>query len=117
MVEEFVVGTLGSSNCRSSIKTKSGQNWHYRDKGDPNPYEQEHEDLIASIAAGKPINEAQQVAESTMTGILGREAAYSGHAIMWEDAMKSTSRMGPEKYDVGAYPVPPVPMPGKYKFL
>ena len=49
-----------------------------------NPYQQEHEDLIASIRAGKPINEAQAVAESTMTGILGREAVYSGKAIDWD---------------------------------
>ena len=83
---------------------------------DANPYRQEHEDLIASIRAGKPINEAQAVAESTMTGILGREAAYSGQAIEWDAAMKSTKRLGPEKYEFGPYPIPEVAMPGVYRF-
>jgi hypothetical protein len=39
------------------------------------PYVQEHTDLIASIRAGKPLNELKNVAESTMTAITGRMAA------------------------------------------
>ena len=54
----------------------------------PAPYRLTHEDLIASILAGTPINEAQAMAESTMTGILGREAVYSGQAVTWEKAMQ-----------------------------
>lgn len=116
LVEEAVVGTLGSSNCKSFIKVNKGSGWRFEDE-ETNPYEQEHLDLIASINAGKPINDAPAIAEATMTGILGREAAYSGRAIKWDDAMKSTTRLGPEKYEFGPYPVPPVAMPGKYKFL
>ena len=40
-----------------------------------------------------------------MTGILGREAVYSGKAIDWDAAMKSTTRLGPEKYEFGPYPI------------
>jgi predicted dehydrogenase len=113
-VEEAVVGTLGTSNCHDRIMPKSGNRWRFRDK-DPNPYHQEHEDLIASIRAGNPINEAQAVAESTMTGILGREAAYSGKELTWEAAMKSETRLGPDKYELGPCPIPPVAMPGQYQ--
>lgn len=116
LVEEAVVGTLGASNCKNSIKPKQGQAWRFRGQ-DPNPYRQEHEDLIASIRAGSPINEAQAIAESTMTGILGREAVYSGKAVAWDEAMKSTKRLGPEKYEFGSYPIPEVAMPGSYRFL
>jgi len=117
IVAEAIVGTLGSSDCRNHITLKKGDSWRYREKHEPNPYEQEHQDLIASIAAGKPINEAQQVAESTATGILGREAAYSGRAVTWDELMKSTRRLGPDKDDAfGSYPIPPVAMPGTYKF-
>lgn len=112
LVEEAVVGTLGTSNCKNSIRPKKGSAWRFRGQ-EPNPYNQEHQDLVASIREGKPINEAQAIAESTMTGILGREAAYSGKAIEWDEAMKSTKRLGPEKYELGAYPVPPVAMPGR----
>jgi predicted dehydrogenase len=112
LVNEFVVASGGTSNCANLIQPKNGAAWRYKGES-PNPYEQEHQDLIASIRAGKPINDAPAIAESTMTG---REAAYSGRAITWEDAMKSTRRLGPEKYEFGPYPVPPVAMPGQYRF-
>lgn len=115
LVGEAVVGTLGNSNCDNFIRAKGGNNWRY--EGDnPNPYEQEHLNLFASIRDGKPINEAQAIAESTMTGILGREAAYSGRALTWDQAMKSTTRLGPEKYEFGPCPVAPVAMPGRHRF-
>jgi len=115
LVEEAVVGTGGVSNCKDRIYPKQGKPWRFRDE-DPNAYHREHEDLIASIRAGNPINEAQAVAESTMTGILGREAVYSGKAIDWDTAMESKTRLGPEKYELGPYPTPKVAMPGIYKF-
>ena len=46
-----------------------------------NPYMLEHRDLIASIRAGKPLNEAKQTAESAMTAVMGRMAAYSGQLV------------------------------------
>ncbi len=42
------------------------------------PYVQEHTDLIDSIRAGKPLNELKNVAESTLTAIMGRMSAYTG---------------------------------------
>ena len=67
-------------------------------------YTQEHIDLIASIRAGKPLNAAKAVAETTLTGIMGREAAYSGQTIEWDDALNSTMRLGPTKYEFGPLP-------------
>ncbi len=116
MIGEVVVGTLGSSDCAKSITLKKGEGWSYKGPRS-NPYQQEHENLISSVRAGKPINEARNIAESTMTGILGREAAYSGRPVTWDAAMKSTRRLGPEKYEFGPCPFPAVAMPGKYKFL
>ncbi len=115
-VEEAVVGTGGTSNCRDRIRVKGGKSWRFRDK-EPSPYKQEHEDLIASIRAGNPINEAQAIAESTMTGIIGREAVYSGKTVDWDTAMKSTTRLGPEEYRLGPYPMPEVAMPGRYQLM
>ena len=116
IVGETVLGTQGQSNCKDWIAPKAGKRWRFRERGLPSPYKQEHEDLIASIRAGDPINEAQRVAESTMTGIIGREAAYSGKPILWDQAMKSTMRLGPDKYEFGPYPIPEVAMPGTYQF-
>jgi hypothetical protein len=94
---------------------KGGENWRFRDP-EVNAYEQEHANLIASIRAGQPLNEAQAVAESTLTGIMGRESAYTGKTIEWEPALNSTMRLGPEKYEFGKLPFPKVPNPGQYKF-
>ncbi len=114
IVSEEVIGSQGRSDCAQTIRA-GDKRWRYRG-ANPNPYEQEHEDLIASIREGKPLNEAQNVAESTMMGIMGREAVYSGQAISWDEAMQSTTRLGPERYEFGPLPVPPVAMPGQYRF-
>jgi predicted dehydrogenase len=114
-VEEFIVGAKGSSNCATWIRIKGGENWRFRDQ-EVNAYEQEHLDLIASIRAGQPLNEAQAVAESTLTGIMGRESAYSGKTIEWEPALNSNVRQGPEKYEFGPLPFPKVAIPGQYRF-
>jgi len=114
-VEEAVVGTKGSSNCEKWIKSAGTAMWRFRDK-EVNAYQQEHQDLIASIRAGQPLNEAKNVAESTLTGIMGREAAYSGQTIEWDKALNSTLRLGPESYVMGDLPFPEVATPGNYKF-
>ncbi len=116
-VEEAVVGINGWSNCSSGIWLRKGEAWTYKGKR-TNPYQQEHENLMNSIRAGNPINEARNVAESTMTGILGREAAYSGKAVEWDKAIASNRRLGPETYDFNQpLPVPEVAKPGQYKPL
>ena len=114
LVGETVVGTGGTSNCKDAIYPTGGDRWRFRER-EQSPYRQEHEDLIASIRAGEPINEAQTVAESTMTGILGREAVYSGKAVLWDTAIRSTTPLGPGECKFGPYAIPPVAMPGSYK--
>ena len=81
---------------RTSLPTRAARGNSKAQKGFA-PYRIEHADLIASIRDGKPLNEAQNIAESTMTGILGREACYSGQEVTWDDAMKSTIPLGPKK--------------------
>ena len=78
-----------------------------------NPYVQEHIDLIASIRAGKPLNELQTVAESTLTAIMGRMSAYTGKAVTWDEALKSSETLVPASLAFGPMPVPPVPRPGQ----
>ncbi|MGD8500757.1 MAG: Gfo/Idh/MocA family oxidoreductase [Phycisphaerales bacterium] len=78
---EKVVGTKGTSNCSDRI---SGENeWKYDGKH-VNGMEQEHIDLIQSIRAGKPLNEGQRIAESTLTAIGARIAAYTGRTFSWK---------------------------------
>ncbi|MEO8427717.1 MAG: Gfo/Idh/MocA family oxidoreductase [Verrucomicrobiota bacterium] len=114
-VSEAVIGAIGTSNCQNLIQAKGEKPWRFAEKS-PNGYVQEHADLIASIRAGKPLNEARQIAESTLTAIMGREAAYSGQSITWEQMLNSNVSRAPDKYDFETPPPPEeVPIPGKYK--
>lgn len=116
-VEEAMVGTKGSSNCKDWIRSSDKQLlWRFREQ-DANPYQQEHQDLMASIRAGTPLNEAKTVAESTLTGIMGRESAYSGRSIEWDELVNSKTRLGPAKYEMGSLPFPEVAIPGQYKAI
>jgi predicted dehydrogenase len=49
--------------------------------------------FVASIRDGKPINNADQSAESNLTAILGRMAAYQQRLITWDEMMKSKERL------------------------
>jgi predicted dehydrogenase len=111
-VAEHFIGTKGSSDPSGKI---AGTNaWAFSSPDKPvSPYVQEHTDLIASIRAGKPINELQQVAESTLSAILGREAAYTGKEITWDEILNADQDLTPPQLAYGPLPVPPVPMPGR----
>ena len=74
----------------------------------------EHDDLFASIRAGKPINEGEYGATSSMTAILGRLATYSGKMIEWSDALASKMSLQPQEYNFKTNP-PVMPNPdGSY---
>ena len=87
--------------------------WRYRNRDAPNPYEEEHAALIRSIREGNPLNETVPVAEATLTAIMGRESAYSGKTITWDEALNSKQDFTLEAYDFyRPLAIGPVPMPG-----
>jgi predicted dehydrogenase len=88
-------------------------------RAEVNPYEAEHTALVASIRGDGPwINHAMPVAESTMTCIMGRESAYSGTALTWDQMMASKLDLQPKKFGYDEkMEVPPLPVPGEYKFI
>jgi predicted dehydrogenase len=108
-VSERIVGTKGVIDSMSLRG----------DQGAVNPYVQEHTDMMNSILGKGPyINEAQTVAESTLTCIMGREAAYSGQKVTWEMIMNSKQDLMPKNFDYKAsFPPTPLPVPGVYKFV
>ena len=74
---------------------------------------QEHTDLVASIRAGKPLNEGRRIAESTLTAIMGRMSAYTGRAVNFDWVVKSSKLdLTPAKYEFGVLPVPKAAVPG-----
>jgi predicted dehydrogenase len=113
-VEERITGTEGHTRSHSGMTQIMGPNaWKFEGK-QTNPYVQEHMDLQASIRGeGTRLNEGQRIAESTMTAIMGREAAYTGQLITWDDAMKSTLDLSPLVYEFSDRTVHDVAIPGQ----
>jgi myo-inositol 2-dehydrogenase / D-chiro-inositol 1-dehydrogenase len=60
------------------------------------PYQAEHNALFNAIRSNQPYNEAEYGALSTMTGILGRMATYTGKVVTWDEAFNSGERLTTE---------------------
>jgi hypothetical protein len=100
---------------------------NFRDRQDQggSPYCQEHADLLGAIWSDKPYNEGWFGATSSFTAVLGREAAYSGQVVKWDELATKGPGLCPEDltWDTEA-PVRPdengnyehlVPVPGVYR--
>jgi predicted dehydrogenase len=113
-VGERIVGTKGVADPAASIRPSSGEPFRYkRDKAAMGPYQQEHKDLVDSIRAGAPLNEAKRIAETTLTAIMGRMSAYTGKEVSWDAALNSKQSLFPEKLEMGPLATPDVAKPGK----
>ncbi len=86
-VSEQFFGTEGSVWGDGKLVGKNVAVPEFEEKG--GPYVQEHRDLIKSIREGKPLNEARNVAESTLVAIMGRISAYTGQMVRWSDVTKN----------------------------
>jgi len=115
-VSDQVMGTEG--RCELMSHTITGKRpWKHKKERSDNMYQNEHNELFAGIRAGKPINNGEYMAQSTLLAIMGRMATYTGQVITWEMALNSKEDLSPAKYEFGALPMPPVPMPGITKFV
>jgi predicted dehydrogenase len=124
-VSERIQGSKGSTNCQNSLLDLAGTElWKYEyplDKeGNPGnslsvgPYLQEHIDLVTAIRTGKPINEAENTAISTLGAIMGRISAYTGKEVTYEEMMNSDLKLGPKVFAFGPVDVPKtVPVAGE----
>jgi myo-inositol 2-dehydrogenase / D-chiro-inositol 1-dehydrogenase len=111
-IEEQFVGTKGYSNQSFTYAWIRGENpWEFEGQN-PNPYVQEHVNLINSIRQGRPLNEGRRMAETNLTGIMGREAAYTGGEITWDEIYNSSQDLTPKEWSFGDFETPPVAIPG-----
>ncbi|HUT34389.1 MAG TPA: Gfo/Idh/MocA family oxidoreductase [Planctomycetota bacterium] len=90
-------------------------------EGHDNAYVQEHVDLINAVVKEKPLNEAEQVANSTLVGIMGRLSAYTGQPVRFTDVCKPDGQFGKlalsptaEDFEKGEIKLPAeeIPLPG-----
>lgn len=112
-------GVVDANPGELEIRDHAGKVLHKMTAKDAYPYVGEHRDLIKAIRGGEHINESQQIAESTLMAIMGRESAYSGKKVDWDWAMnQSQQKLGPDDptFEV-APPMMDVPVPGEYKLV
>ena len=116
-----VIGTRGRADLserRKGLRIRSeGGEWSY-DGPKNQMYQAEHDALFAGIRAGRPLNNGDSMARSTLLAIMGRMAAYTGQQVTWEMALNSREDYRPPRYDWDAPPPPSqVAVPGQTRFL
>lgn len=120
---DYVYGTKGAAtingwdpksiHCRD---LRGNDLWRFSGSGN-DMYQAEHDELWASIRAGKPINDCERGANSNLMAIMGRLAAYTGQVVTWEQALNSQQRLGPTEYGWGPLETPEVAVPGQTKLF
>ncbi len=112
-VDERVLGTDGEAEViKHVIAPKGKEPWRYQGPK-PSLYVVEHEELFGGIRSGAPINDGHYMCNSTMIGVMGRMAAYSGKTLSWDECFESEERLGPAEYAWGDAPEPRVAVPGE----
>lgn len=110
----LIYGTKGFTNGYDTIFNLDGTvAWKYphpkpedadQSMAVPDPFRQEHVRLVTAIRTKKPINDVEQHVQSTLMAIMGRESAYTGKFITWDQIMASDLKLGPDTYEFGPVP-------------
>lgn len=110
----MVYGTKGYTNCAGKIFNLDGTiKWEYpypkKDDTDKtnaitNPFVQEHIRLVTAIRRDEKLNDTEEIANSTLLAIMGRNSAYTGQLVTAKDAMADMERLGPAEIKMGSYP-------------
>lgn len=115
-----VIGTKGIGHIRAGkdgVAITGANPWVYEGLN-PSMYQVEHDEFFDSIRTGKLINNGDRMATSTLAGIMGRMAGYTGKKVTWDMALNSQQVLVPEitgwdtKVDV-----PPLARPGVTPFV
>lgn len=122
-VSDYFYGTGGratllGSNKRNSWVIEGAKPFRIaRGAKEGNMYQQEHDELFESIRSGKPMNNGEWMSKSTLMGIMGRMATYTGQVVSWEQALNSKEDLSPKHYAFGPNPVHPPATPGVTKLV
>jgi predicted dehydrogenase len=121
-VSDYVIGargvaTLSHSNPQLGMRITGANAWSAtRQARADDMYQREHNELFAAIRSGAPINNGEFMAKSSLMGIMGRMACYTGRVIEWDQALNSREDLTPPRYEWGELPVAPVARPGVTPF-
>ena len=116
---DYVMGTDGTlflGRGKPRIETPDGKiKWQWEGE-EYDMYQREHDVLFKSIRDGKPKNDDLNLASSTLLAIMGRDAAYSGQELTWDQALNSTVNLLPPSLQMNAsFEAPGLAIPGRTK--
>jgi myo-inositol 2-dehydrogenase/D-chiro-inositol 1-dehydrogenase len=115
--KDFIVGEKGMAEFDIGNASITGEKaWAFRKPrtGARNMYQTEHDEFFANLRKGQRHADEEWVAHSTLLGIMGRMAAYTGRQIKWDEVINSPEKLVPDKIDWAApLPVRPMPIPGE----
>jgi predicted dehydrogenase len=113
-IKDYILGSKGTVDVFGNAITGSNK-WRYNGPK-TNKYQVEHDEMFAAIRAGKPINNGEQAAHSTLLALMARTAAYTGKVITPEMILNSKQDLSPPSYEFGPLPMAPIPVPGVTRF-
>jgi myo-inositol 2-dehydrogenase / D-chiro-inositol 1-dehydrogenase len=97
-VSEHFHGSQGSASLdaggRFLINGKPPGGQRNRNKQDA--YQLEHDAFFENVRTGGYRNDAEYAAYSTLMGVMGRMATYTGQVITWEQALQSQENLVPD---------------------
>ncbi len=91
-----VYGTKGTvdSHYGGEVRITGDTTWTpEKDNTYQEPVIRNAKDFESGIRTGNFVNNAEQAATSTLTGVLGRIAAYEGRVATWEEMMAANQRL------------------------
>lgn len=115
-VSDFVYGTKGKAAIQAH-RIEGENPWRWRSDEPDDMYQNEHDELFASIRAGVPIDNSDYMIASTLMAIMGRMSAYTGTVVTAEQVWNSQLDLSPPAYEWGPLEVRPVARPGVTPFV
>jgi predicted dehydrogenase len=115
---DYVIGAKGTGTVHFAAAEMAGETKWQAERPTKSMYHLEHDALFAAIRKGTPINDAEKMARSTLAGLMGRMAAYTGTEVTWEQIQHSQENLYPAHLDWnGALAIAPMAAPGKTPFV
>src|SRR5947209_6432002 len=116
---DYILGAEGTCTIgKGPVPRIEGKtNWTFTGQ-QYNMYQKEHDELFAAIRRNQPINNGKRMATSTLLGMMGRMAAYTGQQVTWDQALNSQWKLVPDHIDWnGKLDVAPIAQPGITKMV
>jgi myo-inositol 2-dehydrogenase / D-chiro-inositol 1-dehydrogenase len=104
----LILGTKGRCDLLR-LRIQGETNWqHPGPQSKNNAYDLEHAALFGAIRAGKPLNNGDYMARSTLITLMGQFTCYTGAEVTWDQISNSTYCHLPRPEEVRTDMPPPV---------